>query len=102
MTYDVDEEKPKKNKKVKQAIDGRLQDMRDVLSTDQGKRVLWEIMDTAGLMSKVPSLDPNQTQRALGRREVGLEVHDWIMQAAPVQFLEMLKKRAQELENEAN
>ena len=82
----------------KQKQEQRLADMADVLKTEQGKRIIWEIMDTAGLMSRVTALDFGQCQRALGRREVALELHDWVMSASPRAFLKMLEQRATEIE----
>jgi hypothetical protein len=76
----------------------RLDDMRDVLRTDQGKRVIWDILEQTGLMSSVPFSDLAQLSRAEGKRDLGVNIHDWVMQAAPGTFLKMLENRAQEME----
>jgi len=76
----------------------RLDDMRDVMNSDQGRRVIWEIMDGCGLMSRNSALDPALMNRNEGKREIGVDLHDWVMEAAPQSFITMLQTRAQEME----
>ena len=83
----------------KQLQDQRLADMRDLLANEQGRRVLWEIMDMCGLMSRNSALDPALMNRNEGKREIGVNLHEWVMEAAPASFLNMLQTRAQEMEN---
>lgn len=78
----------------------RLSDMADVLKTEQGRRVVWALMDDAGLMSRIPAVESGLTQRALGKREAALDLHDWVMAASPSAFLKMLEQRAQEMEKD--
>jgi hypothetical protein len=85
----------RRRKQARAAFDA---DMMDVLKNAQGRRVMWKIMADAGLMGRVTALDPYQAQRQLGRREVGLDLHDWVMRASPRAFLDMLETRAQEME----
>ena len=83
----------------KQRQDQRLADMQDVMRTEQGRRVIWEIMDSCGVMSKNPALEPALMNRQEGKRAIGVDLHDWVMEAAPGSFLTMLQTRAQEMEN---
>ena len=82
----------------KQLQDQRLADMRDMLANEQGRRVIWEIMDKCGLMSRNPALDPALMNRNEGKREIGVDLYDWVMEAAPMSFIKMLQTRAQEME----
>lgn len=83
----------------KQLQDQRLADMRDILANEQGRRVIWEIMEKTGLMSRNPALDPALMNRNEGKRDLGVDLHEWVMEAAPMSFLNMLQTRAQEMEN---
>jgi len=83
---------------AKQFQEQRLADMRDMLASDQGRRVIWEIMDKCGLMSRNLALDPALMNRNEGKREIGVDLHEWVMEAAPASFLKMLQIRAQEME----
>ena len=91
MTVDAN----RKRKQAKAAIDA---DMLDVLSSAQGRRVMWEIMERSRLMGSIPELDPYQSQRTLGRRELGLDLHNWVMAVSPRAMLDMLTTRAQQME----
>ncbi len=84
---------------VKQLRAQRLDDMRWVMGTEQGRRVIWEIMDKCGLMSRNSALDPVVMNRNEGKRDLGVDLHEWVMEAAPASFLKMLQTRAQEMEN---
>ena len=76
----------------------RLADMVWVMSTEQGRRVIWEIMDKCGLMSRNPALDPALMNRNEGKRDLGVDLHEWVMEATPASFLKLLQTRAQEME----
>lgn len=88
--------------KISEKEKRNLEDLADVLKTEQGRNVIWNIMDLAGLMSRVSELDYGQSQRALGRREIALELHDMVMLASPRAFLKMLEQRAEEIEKGKN
>lgn len=82
----------------KQMSERRLADMLDVMRTEQGQRVVWEIMEQCGMMSRNPALDVALMNRNEGKREIGINLHDWVMEAAPGSFIKMLQTRAQEME----
>ena len=95
-----DEEEKKNIAKMtpKQLREQRLADMREMMLTEQGRRVIWEIMDMCGQMSKNPSLDPALMNRQEGKREIGVDLYEWVMEAAPASFIKMLQTRAQQME----
>ena len=76
-------------------------DMRDVMRTAQGKRVIWAIMDMAGLMDPLPHAQPDMLIRATGRREVAVEIYNWVLASAPKAFVEILAEHADKIEAEA-
>ena len=94
MSWDAETEEKKNKKKAKKFERQRMADMKDVLATDQGKNVLWEILEMTKLMGKVPGNDALYLARCEGSRDVGVGIHDWIMQASPKEFLNMLQIRA--------
>lgn len=61
-------------------LDQSIEDMRWVLSTQQGRRVIWEILSKGRLYEFIEG-DEGEVNRALGRRELALEVHSWIFTA---------------------
>ena|GEM_PF-6135287 len=78
----------------------RMADMRDMMHSEQGRRIIWEIMDNCGMMSRNSALDPALMNRNEGKREIGIDLHEWVMEAAPASFLKMLQTRAQQMEKD--
>lgn len=72
----------------------RNDDMRLVMNTQEGKRVLWEIMESGGMMGANLNTDPISMARFEGRRSLALEIYSWIMEAAPGSMLSVLKDQA--------
>ena len=64
--------------------------MRDVMSTDQGKRVVWEIMELCGVASKNMHLDAILMARQEGKRSAGLDVQSWATMSAPEHMMRMI------------
>jgi hypothetical protein len=79
----------KAERKAKQVERQRIDDMRDVMKTDQGKRVIWGILELSGMMSKNLHKDSNSIARHEGARCLGLDIHAWVMEAAPGSFLKI-------------
>lgn len=100
MTFDIDAAQKRQLKKARRANALRKGHMADVLKTDAGRKVIWELMELGGLMSRVSSTDTELTQRMLGRRDLALDIHDWVMQANPQAFMNMLQLRADSLEEQ--
>lgn len=95
--FDLDESDRKAYKNAKKRNRRLAEDMRGVLSTDSGKRVMWHILEIGGFNMRTPLVSAEHTQRLLGRRELVMDVHDMIMAASPVAFMEMLQSRCDNL-----
>jgi len=96
MSWDNEAEEKKNKKKAKKFERQRMADMRDVLATNQGKNVIWELMESGNLLGNIPLMDEAGTQRALGRQEMAKDIYNWIMEASPQEFLNMLQIRAKQ------
>ncbi|MBL4763565.1 MAG: hypothetical protein JKY93_12815 [Gammaproteobacteria bacterium] len=62
--------------KLKRDETRKVEDLRHVLSTAQGRRVIAKIMQDCGTFMSFNSLDTSAAQRFLGAREVGLILKD--------------------------
>ena len=71
--------------------------MRDVLSTTQGKRVMWELMDMAGVGRKNFHSEPLAMSRQEGARALGLDIQTWATMAAPMQMMKMMQDNAEKI-----
>ena len=85
----------------------RLNDMRKVLSTPEGRRQYWHLLSKSGVFTASFSLNSVQTAYNEGMRSVGITVLAEIMTAKPEAFYamyteEMSKKKSEEHKKELN
>lgn len=71
--------------------------MRDVISTDQGRRVMWDIMAMCGVGGKNMNSDPMLMARQEGSRATGLDIQSWATAAAPMQMMKMMQDNAEKI-----
>ncbi len=76
MTYDTGNVKEVKKRKTKAQLAAERDDawLREVLSTEGGRAVLYKILEHCGVY-RSPITDPLETFRELGRQDVGR----WLM-----------------------
>lgn len=74
-----------------------MEDMADVISTDQGKRVIWEIMESCGVGAKNMHVDPQAMARQEGARSVGLDLQTWATMSAPLHMMKMVQDNAEKI-----
>ena len=76
--------------------DGQAQrDLLAVLSTDVGRRVLWRIITTCGVMDPVPTVTGVQ-QWHEGRRSIGIDLWHDIQAVNPNFIPQMMQERINE------
>lgn len=75
-----------------------VDDMRSVLSSSQGRRVLWRIMQQCGVNQTVLGDTDARTNFNAGRQDVGHFVLAEIVEAAPARYLEMMMENQKENE----
>ena len=86
-------EQKKRELKEKQ----RVSDLRAVLKTPQGRRVVWNLLSQANVFqspSKRSNFKTNETFFEDGKRYNGLKLHGDVTQNAPDEYLLMVKENA--------
>ena len=72
--------------------DRHLEDIRETLKTPQGRRLLWEILSTCGVMSASMSMEPLNMAYREGQRSIGLTLMQDIMEAQPEAYDRMRRE----------
>lgn len=54
------------------------QDLRTVLDSEEGRRLIWRLCSDAGVMTNAHHVDPTRRDYALGRQSVGQDIVRWI------------------------
>jgi len=67
-----------------------LKDMKDLLATHFGKRILWRYLAFCKIFESSFTVDPNITSFNEGKRDVGLKMLADISEADPGAFVEMM------------
>lgn len=76
-----------------------LDDLRFILSSQQGRRFYWRLLEKTGIFKVSFTGNPGWTEFNEGRREVGLWALGEMNEACPEAWLEILKERKTEDEN---
>lgn len=63
-----------------------------VLSTPQGRAVVWDIINDTGKDTSPARATGDETQRMIGRHDFGRELYDAIRSGYPRRFLEMVQE----------
>lgn len=81
--------------------DRKLSDMRHVLKSAEGRRLLFDILDEAKIFhpSYVHGDNGYATTYNTGRQDMGRYVQNWIMEAKPEAYLQMQNEHASELKS---
>jgi hypothetical protein len=82
-----------KNAKVNEKLrrDQELNDVRSVLGTIQGRRLLWKYLELCGVY-KTSFTGSSETFFLEGQRNVGLKILGDIMDADPMAYVNMMKE----------
>jgi hypothetical protein len=84
------------NDKTKKAKEREKRDMLAVLSSPEGRRFLWRIMDFCGAFRSPFSESPEYTNFNAGMQNVGLFIFDEITKANVAAFSQMQREHAAE------
>ena len=87
----------KQEREMKRQEKARLDDMADVISTDQGKRVIWGILEICGVSSKNMNIIPELTARQEGARSAGLDIQTWATMSAPHHVMKMIQDNGEKI-----
>lgn len=83
--------------KVKLGRDRELDDLRFILSTDQGRRFVWRVLSRCGVF-KISFTGSSQTFFNEGERSIGLYLLNEVMDADPDSYVKMYVKDKKESE----
>ena len=87
----------KQEREMKRQEKARLDDMADVISTDQGKRVIWGILEICGVSSKNMNITPELMARHEGARSAGLDIQMWATMSAPHHVMKMIQDNGEKI-----
>lgn len=86
----ADESQVKKSKRVERSErDKELDDLRFVLSSPQGRRFMWRLLEKCNIFADVVTVDEAETNRFLGSRRIGLYVLSEVNIAKPYRWIQM-------------
>lgn len=85
--------------KVKFNKSNELNDLKYILSTEQGKRFVWKLISRCGLF-RTSFTGSSQTFFLEGERNIGLYVLDLIMEADPEAYIKMYMQSKKDNINE--
>jgi Zn-finger domain-containing protein len=69
-----------------------VEDLTNVLKTDYGRRVLWNILSFCNVYGDLVGKTSEQTVFAVGKRDVGIKIIKDISDADPERLVEMMKE----------
>lgn len=84
--------------RVRRKDERDLEDMRFILATTQGRRVIWRYLETCGVFKSSANNSGSWTYFYEGQRNIGLMLLADVENASPEAYLQM-KKEAKEEKN---
>lgn len=82
-------EQDKKREKAETRANRDASDLRFILKSPEGRRLLWRILGWCGLWQEDPRADTNTTFVSKGKRIIGLMLLNNIFRVKPEAFLQM-------------
>jgi len=94
MTYNANDETQvkKRNKKIDNLQNEIDDDLKFIMSTEQGRRFVQRIMNETKMMASDIFTGNSSTFERLGRRAIGIWLYSEIMRVAPVGYLDMMRE----------
>lgn len=91
MTDDWDDDQPNPEQVKLQQIRAErdADDIRQVMSTEQGRRVVWAVMEQGKVFGSTFAIDPSITAFNEGQRNLALALFSRVMAVCPEQYLKM-------------
>lgn len=86
------------NKKAENQRKNELNDLKLVMETECGRRVIWRLMEQAGVFSSSYTGEALSSAFAEGKRNSGLRLFNEVMQACPDLYLVMAAEAKEETE----
>lgn len=97
--FDDQEAQAAEQLKASELIKRADQDLDNVMSTESGRRFIWNLLAEAGVFKSSFTGDNNATNFKEGQRNAGLRVFSRVMDICPDKYLVMAKEAKEESDN---
>lgn len=94
--FDEDAALAERQQKALNLAERQEADMKFVMETVQGRRVMWDLLTRAGVFSSSFTGDNNATNFNEGRRSEGLRLFNAVMVSCPALYLKMATEAREE------
>ncbi len=88
-TWDDDQPNPEQVKRQQIREERDADDIRQVMSTEQGRSVVWSVLEQGKVFASTFAVDPAVTAFNEGQRNIALALFMRVMSACPEQYLKM-------------
>ena len=87
--WDDDQPNPEQVKRLQIRAERDADDIRLVMSTEQGRRVVWAVLEQGKVFGSTFAIDPAVTAFNEGQRNLALALFSRVMAVCPEQYLKM-------------
>jgi hypothetical protein len=75
-------------------VELRQLDLRSVMSTPSGRRLIFSLLEDAGVWSPLATIDPHLRDQMVGRRDFGCELMMRVQATAGLEYFQMIAEDA--------
>lgn len=90
--YEDDQLKEENARKKRDMAQREIDDIRFVMSSEQGRRVVWSVLEKGRVFSAISPMDAMAMAFNEGQRNLALELFQRVMAHCPEQYLKMVKR----------
>lgn len=94
--FDDDERRAESEAKQKLLAEREISDIRFVMGSEQGRRVVWSLLEKGQVFGSCFTVDPQVTAFNEGQRNLALVLFQRVMAHCPDQYLVMAKESRKE------
>lgn len=94
--YEDDQLKEENARKQRDMAQREIDDIRFVMSSEQGRRVVWSVLEKGRVFSAISPMDAMAMTFNEGQRNLALELFQRVMAHCPEQYLKMAKEASEQ------
>lgn len=94
--YDDDKLKEENARKHRDLAQREIDDIRFVMDSKQGRRVVWSVLEKGRVFSAIPPMDALAMAFNEGQRNLALELFQRVMTHCPDQYLKMAAEASEQ------
>ncbi|EKN4374687.1 TPA: hypothetical protein ACM30P_000530 [Escherichia coli] len=98
--YEDDQLKEENARKQRDMAQREIDDIRFVMSSEQGRRVVWSVLEKGRVFSAISPMDAMAMAFNEGQRNLALELFQRVMAHCPEQYLKMAKEASDRSDHE--